>query len=164
MKLDKVLVPLDGSSLAERALPLAIDLLADRPTATLLLLRAAEATTLPGVDPTDAQVRAVREAEAYLDAVAARLRGFGVKDVKTSVWYGPASPAIVEAASIGKFDIIVMGTHGRSGLGRLVLGSVAESVLRGTRIPILFVRDGAAPVETVGSAAGPAAVTERRHV
>lgn len=157
MKLDKVMVPLDGSALAERALPLAIDLLADRPTATLLLLRAAEATTLPGVDPTDAQVRAVREAEAYLDSVAARLSGFGAKEVKTSVWYGPPAPAIIEAAQIGKFDIIVMGTHGRSGLGRLVLGSVAESVLRGTRIPILFVRDGAAPVETVGSAGGLAA-------
>lgn len=157
MKLDKVLVPLDGSTLAERALPLAIDLLADRPTATLLLLRAAEGTTtLPGVDPTEAQVRVVREAEAYLDSVAARLSGSGVKDVKTSVWYGQAAPAIMEAASIGKFDIIVMGTHGRSGLGRLVLGSVAESVLRGTRIPILFVRDGVAPVETIGAAGGPA--------
>jgi nucleotide-binding universal stress UspA family protein len=156
MKRDKVLVPLDGSALAEQALPLAIDLLADRPTATLQLVRAAEATTLPGIDPTDAQVRAVRDAEVYLDAVAARLSGLGVKDVKTSVWYGPPAPAIVEAAQIGKFDVIVMATHGRSGLGRLVLGSVAESVLRGTHIPILFVRDAAAPLETVGSAGGPA--------
>jgi nucleotide-binding universal stress UspA family protein len=164
MKLDKVLVPLDGSALAEQALPLAIDLLADRPTATLLLLRAAEATTLPGVDPTEAQVRVVREAEAYLDSVAARLSGFGVKEVKTSVWYGSPAPAIVEAAQIGKFDVIVMGTHGRSGLGRLVLGSVAESVLRGTRVPILFVRDGLAPVETVGAAAGPASARRPTRV
>ncbi|HEY7650882.1 MAG TPA: universal stress protein [Methylomirabilota bacterium] len=164
MKLDKVLVPLDGSALAERALPLALDLLADRPTARLLLLRAAEATTLPGTDPTDAQVRAVREAEVYLDSVAARLSGLGVKDVKTSVWYGPPAPAIAEAAQIGKFDIIVMGTHGRSGLGRLVLGSVAESVLRGTRTPVLFVRDSAAPVETVGSAGGPASARRPSRV
>lgn len=146
MNLDRILVPLDGSTLAETALPTAIDLLADRPTATVMLLRAAEASALGG-DPTEAQARVVREAEDYLDSVAARLTGSGVKNVKTSVWYGPPAPAIVEAAQMGKVDMIVMSTHGRSGLGRLILGSVAESVLRSTYTPILLVRDWAAPVE-----------------
>jgi hypothetical protein len=44
-------------------------------------------------------------------------------------------------------DLIVMSTHGRSGLGRLVFGSVAESVLRGTRVPILLVRPSTAPLD-----------------
>src|SRR5439155_23865853 len=78
MKVDTVLVPLDGSPLAEMALSTAIDLLRDSPDATLILLRAAEATTLPGVDPTDAQVGVVREAEEYLEVVAARARDEGV--------------------------------------------------------------------------------------
>lgn len=153
MKLDKILVPLDGSTLAEAALPTAIDLLAEGPTATLMLLRAAEAPTLSTADTIEAQVRVMREAEDYLASVAARLTGFGVKGVKTSVWYGPSAPAIVEAAGVGKVDMIVMSTHGRSGLGRLVLGSVAESVLRSTHTPILLVRDGTAPIEKIPASA-----------
>ncbi|MGH7334898.1 MAG: universal stress protein [Candidatus Rokuibacteriota bacterium] len=164
MKLDKILVPLDGSVLAELALPTAIEILADRPTATLLLLRAAEATALPGGDPVNAQVCVVREAEDYLASVAARLTRSGVNGVKTSVWYGPPAPAIVEAARVGKVNMIVMTTHGRSGLGRLVLGSVAESVLRGTRTPILFVRDGAAPLEKPARVGAPTTAREAHHV
>jgi nucleotide-binding universal stress UspA family protein len=147
MKLDRILVPLDGSALAEAALPYAMDLLVDSPTATLFLLRAAEATSLPGIDQGEAEVRVVRDAEEYLSAVAARLTGLGIKGVRTSVWYGPPAPAIVEAARVDKVGMIVMSTHGRSGLGRLVLGSVAESVVRGTRTPVLLVRDRRAPVE-----------------
>jgi nucleotide-binding universal stress UspA family protein len=54
----------------------------------------------------------------------------------------------VEAARLRGADLIVMTTHGRSGLGRLILGSVAESVLRGTTTPILLLRVPEAPVET----------------
>jgi nucleotide-binding universal stress UspA family protein len=153
MTIDRVLVPLDGSPLAEMALPTAIELLGDRPDATLILLRAAEARTLPGIDPTGAQVAVVREAEEYLEAVAGRLRDDGIPQVKTSVWYGAAAPAIVQAARTAKADLIVMSTHGRSGLGRLVLGSIAESVLRGTRTPILLLRADDAPVQTPSGSA-----------
>lgn len=139
MKVDTVLVPLDGSPLAEMALPTAIELLRDSPDATLILLRAAEATTLPGVDPTGAQVAVVHEAEEYLEDVAARARDEGVSRVITSVWYSQPAKAIVEAAPVRGADLIVMSTHGRSGLRRIVLGSVAESVLRGTQTPILLV-------------------------
>lgn len=163
MKLDKVLVPLDGSTLAEAALPVALHLMKDNPTATLSLLRAADAPIRIADDPIEEQVRVVREAESYLAAVTVRLTEHGAKDVKTSVWYGSAAPAIVEAARIGKVDLIVMSTHGRTGLARLVLGSVAESVLRSTHTPILLVRDGAAPLEEpVGGKAGPAAKGDSR--
>jgi nucleotide-binding universal stress UspA family protein len=140
MKLDMILVPLDGSPLAETALTTAQRLIEDHPDAKVLLLRAAEATTLPGGDPIEDQVTVVREAQEYLDAVAARLRAAGLRNVETSVWYGAPAPAIVEAARVSKVDVIVMSTHGRSGLGRLLLGSVAESVLRETPTPILLVR------------------------
>jgi len=146
MKLDKILVPLDGSVLAESALWTAVDL-AGKNGATLTLVRAAQAYTLPGADSVEAQVRAIREAEEYLAAVLRRLEGKGVTRVETHVWYGPAAAAIVEAAAVQKADLIVICTHGRSGLGRLALGSVAESVLRGATTPILIVRSDTAPVD-----------------
>ena len=156
MKLDTILVPLDGSALAESALPRATEL-AEASGARLLLLRAAEAHTLQGVDPTDAQVRVVAEAEAYLTRAAERVHVQGLGRVETSVWYGPAPYAIVEAAEHHHADLIVMTTHGRSGLGRLILGSVAETVLRGTRTPILLLRAPHAPVER------PQVTTEHPH-
>ena len=154
MKIDRVLVPLDGSVLAEAAMEAAIDLGRGAPP-KLILLRAAEAHTLPGADPTEEQVAVVREAEQYLADVAERLTKRGVKDVDTSVWYGPAAAAVIEAAKLKKADLIVMSTHGRSGLGRLILGSVAESVLRGTMTPVCIVRAPGAPIEAPKGAAKP---------
>ena len=146
MKLDKILVPLDGSTLAEVALRKVVDLAAED-GGTISLLRATEAHTSLNADPVDAQVMAVREAEGYLAAVARRLRRRGRRRIETHVWYGPAAAAIVEAAATQKADLIVMSTHGRSGLGRLILGSVTESVLRGTTIPILIVRPESGPAK-----------------
>ena len=146
MKLEKILVPLDGSALAEAALPKAMEL-AESSGAKLVLIRAAEAHRRPGVDPTEAQIKVVSEAEEYLAQVQERLAAQGVKDVETSVWYGPAAYAIVEAARLNKVDLIAMTTHGRSGLGRLILGSVPKSVLRGTTTPILLIRVAEAPVQ-----------------
>lgn len=153
MKLDTVLVPLDGSPLAESALPRAVEMALDS-GARMILLRAAFAHTYPGGDPVEAQVAVVREAEAYLAEATARVRALGVTDVRGSAWYGDAASAIIDAAQFNHADLIVMTTHGRSGLGRLVMGSVAESVLRGTTTPILLLRDDGAPVQTpAGTAA-----------
>ena len=155
MRFHRILVPLDGSALAESALTQAMNLAEGG--ATLMLVRAAEACRLPGVDPTEAQVQVVREAEQYLDEVVARLRRQGGTKVETSVWYGPADAAIVDAARTRHADLIVMSTHGRSGLGRLIVGSVAESVLRGTTTPILLVRLPEVPVQApAATAARPA--------
>jgi nucleotide-binding universal stress UspA family protein len=161
MKIDTVLVPLDGSPLAEMALPTARELLRDSPDATLILLRAAEATTLPGIDPIEAQVAVVRDAEDYLERVAARLRDGGLSRVLTSVWYTKPARAIVEAAQLRRVDLIVMSTAGRSGLRRFLLGSVAESVLRGTRTPILLVSAAGAGMKVRGAQAASPAVKDR---
>ena len=150
MNVKTILIPLDGSRLAELALAPAVELARDR-GAKLVLLRAAEAHTTVA-DPTEAQVTVVREAEEYLTALRARMLAGGAAEVETSVWYGPPAGAIVEAATTQKVDLIVMSTHGRSGLGRLILGSVAETVLRGTTIPILVVRNEGAPVDVVSGA------------
>src|SRR5689334_12230018 len=111
MKIDRVLVPLDGSPFGEMALPTALGLLSNHPHAKLILLRAVTAPPLPGIDPVEAQLAVVREAEDYLERVAARLRCDGVSRVKTSVSYSSAAPAIVEAAHARCADVIVMSTH-----------------------------------------------------
>lgn len=145
MKLSRILVPLDGSPLAESALPTAVDL-ARSSGAELLLLRAAEAHTFPGGDPTEAQVKVVREAEAYLEEVKKRVEGSNGVRATTSVWYGTPADAIAEAARFNHADMIAMTTHGRSGLGRMLLGSVAESVIRSTATPILVLHPEGAPL------------------
>ena len=146
MNVKTILVPLDGSRLAEMALAPALEMARDK-GAKLVLLRAAEAHTTVA-DPTEAQVAVVREAEGYLTDLRTRLEADGAVEVETTVWYGPPADAIVEAARYRAADLIVMSSHGRSGLGRLVLGSVAETVLRSTLIPILLIRAGGAPLET----------------
>jgi nucleotide-binding universal stress UspA family protein len=151
MQVNKVLVPLDGSTLAEAALTWAASL--TRKGGTVVLLRAAEAAAAPNADPIESQLEAIRAAETYLAGVAAHVKQLGVSNVDTSVWYGPAVESIVDAARYRSADVIVMSTHGRSGLGRLVMGSVAESVLRSTTTPILLVRTPQAAAATASDAA-----------
>ena len=165
MAMEKILVPLDGSDLAEAALETAIDILRERPGTTLLLVRAAESESarLAELDVIADKARAVSAAESYLNGVAAGLRECGITGVRTAVWYGAAAPTIVEVAATEKVDLIIMTSHGRGGAGRLIFGSVAESVLRGTRIPILVVRDLTAPVQPLLGASEPSA-TQRENV
>jgi len=152
MNLKKIIVPLDGSALAETAIPTAAQF-AKKQGATLVLLRAAEVPWIHGDDIVDAQVHVVQEAEQYLDVLADRLRTDGVKRVETSVWYGAPAASIVDASQVHGADLIVMTSHGRTGIGRLILGSVAESVLRGTTTPILLLRaTGAAVLAPDGKA------------
>ena len=139
MKLDKILVPLDGSMLAEAALSAACDFAA-RDGATISLLRAAEAMPRPGSDVVEAQVAAVREAEEYLASVVRRLADRRITRVETHVWYGPPAAAIVEAAAVQKADLIVMSTHGHTGLKHVLLGSTAERVVRLSKQPVLTLR------------------------
>jgi nucleotide-binding universal stress UspA family protein len=160
MTIERILVPLDGSDLAEAALETAIDILTEHPATTLLLLRAAESARGPAGDPMLERAHAVREAESYLNGVAAGLRECGITRVRTTVWYGPAAPTIVEAAMAEKADLIIMTSHGHGGIGRLIFGSVAESVLQGTRTPILLVRDVTSPLLPLRGAAEPASRQE----
>jgi nucleotide-binding universal stress UspA family protein len=155
MKLSKIMVPLDGSAHAETALPAAVSL-AESTGAALLLLRAAEAHTMPMGDATAAQIRVVREAEEYLDAVKHRFRASVGGEITTAVWYGRPAEAIAEAARFNQVDMVVMTTHGRSGLGRMFLGSVAESVMRSTSTPILVLHPDGAPLQAPRGESRPA--------
>jgi nucleotide-binding universal stress UspA family protein len=134
---ERILVPLDGSALAESVL-LHVGRLLARKDADVLLLRV---VTLPpstegdvGIPPE--QLRSA--ATEYLRGVERRLSGEGAR-VRAKVVEGFAADAILEAARNERATMIALSTHGRTGLARWVFGSVAEKVLRASPIPVLAV-------------------------
>jgi nucleotide-binding universal stress UspA family protein len=145
-----VLVPLDGSALSGRALPYAAAL-ARATAGRLLLIRAC-----PGVSPayleSGAAVRLAavarerdrRHAADALDAVAEELRAEGLR-AEPLARVGAPTDAILEEAETAGADLVVMSTHGRGGVGRLLHGSVADAVLRRAALPILMVPPAAEP-------------------
>src|SRR5215510_10996317 len=140
----KVIVPLDGSLLAEAALDKALAFMSGR-EATLILVRVVESIALPSGEADEPDDASIHEAEKYLASVAERTATAHVKVAK-AIWYGSPGRAIIEAADLMDADLIVMSTHGRSGVSRWMMGSVAEAVLHGTNRPILLVRAPGAPV------------------
>jgi nucleotide-binding universal stress UspA family protein len=157
----KILVPLDGSPLAASVLQLVAEI-AGKTGATIVLLRAMaepadEAETsnsiqimrsMTGVAPEDGsggtrdpyltQVEREREgAQSSLDLAAADLQRSGIK-VETVVEFGRAAETILRVASSQDIDLVAMGTHGRSGLQRFLLGSVADRIVRYCDAPVLL--------------------------
>ncbi|MBI3966937.1 MAG: universal stress protein [Chloroflexi bacterium] len=132
-----ILVPLDGSTFAERAL-IPASALARAVGARLVLVRATIAHASLTRDLAAAEIAATQQAEIELAATAERLRATGL-DVETHVYYDDPPAAIVDLAGRVQADLIVMSTHGRSGLGRWIYGSVADEVLRRSVSPVLLV-------------------------
>lgn len=145
----RILVPLDGSRVGEAALPYA-EALAAAFQAEMVLFRVADSpagwSTTEGPNINWAEARAEQEDKKWTDGaremedLRTRLRGKGL-DV-SAVVFPPADPAkeIIRYAAENFVDLIAMSTHGRSGIRKLVLGSVIEGVLRETEKPILAVR------------------------
>ncbi len=130
----KLLVPLDGTPQAAAALPLA-RAYAEATKADIVLLRAVPGRPGPAPD-TD-----VQQARQYLAGVAHELAGAGPR-VETVVATREPARAILEETRGRDVDLIVMTTHGRTGLGRAVLGSVAERVLERSPVPVSLLRPG----------------------
>jgi nucleotide-binding universal stress UspA family protein len=152
-----ILVPLDGSELAESVLP-HVEAVAKQRGAELVdvvLLRVYEHPIIPSDYPPamplsweehveQEMVKARRVSEQYLAGVEKRLKDAGLKVrsevlVGKTIWANPADE-IIDHANRNPFNLIVMATHGRSGLSRWAYGSVAEKVLLGASSPILVVR------------------------
>jgi len=140
----KILAPLDGSDIGEAALPYA-ETMAANSRASISLLQVisppgtVEANLLGGPDWRKF-VKAMHDAgENYLKSVAERLSGSSIK-VNYEVASGDPADKIVEYAADKRISLIAMSTHGRTGVARWVLGSVADKVLHGAGIPILLVR------------------------
>ena len=150
---ETILVPLDGSELAESALDTALQV-RTKFNARLLLLRSVEpashhmmqaagvmespAAAVANVELIQQMTEAEqKEAQTYLASVRDRLGG---SDVEALVVEGNAADAIVQTARQRQVGLIVMSSHGRGGLGRLVFGSVADGVLHESRVPVLLIR------------------------
>lgn len=144
MSCQRILVPLDGSDVAEQVLPSATKV-AQALGAEMVLLRVPIVYAsgslmgewflpLEGVFET-----ANQNAQAYLDRVAGHLKKQGVQ-VSTATPIGPVAESIIDHAEANHIDLIAMCTHGRTGLARWALGSVADRILRAGGIPILLVR------------------------
>ncbi len=135
--LDNILIPLDGSLLAEQVLGPAQDL-ARVMGARCSLLRVVKPPSSGGHAPGELPEKA--QAEAYLERVAGRLRGQGLEVRTRAVVARHAAEAILAVAQVQGSNLIALATHGRHGLNRLLLGSVADLVLRGAPSPVLVYR------------------------
>ncbi len=134
----KVLVPLDGSRVAEKILP-RVEKLIQCCQAEVHLFQAVVTYELAPEKEKEDRERLMREAYAYLEKVAARLRNRNIK-AHAVVVYGKDAIQICDYARKQKFDLIAMATHGRSGLSRWALGSVADKVLHCSQIPVMLFR------------------------
>jgi nucleotide-binding universal stress UspA family protein len=143
---DRIIVPLDGSDLASEALTHAREL-ASRLDAQLHLVRAIDPTMLNrvgtvgmGFDYTvvdELLSEEEQDATKFIDDQVAALSADGLK-VSGVVLRGYAAAAIISVTQPG--DLIVMASHGRTGVRRWFLGSVAEEVLRQSTVPVLLIR------------------------
>jgi nucleotide-binding universal stress UspA family protein len=160
----KILVPLDGSKLAECALPHVEILAKGCDTEEVMLVSVTERVQVhrtfespsqsvansitgwwePNLPPrprllSEAFGKKEKQAQRYLDRVAKKLAAKGL-NVSTEVLLWKPAEAIIGYAKESGCDLIVMASHGRSGPSRWAYGSVADKVLRGTCIPVLMVR------------------------
>lgn len=142
---EAILVPLDGSKTAEKVLPYARYLAGKFKVPVELLavvdvVEIASHMTSEKVHFLDTIIEdAVQHSTTYLRGVATTIAG---TNVRCSVEKGRAEDTIIEKAATDKTMLITMATHGRSGLNRFLLGSIAEKVLRGTVNPLLLIRAG----------------------
>ena len=151
--LGQVMLPLDGSALSETALPLAIEL-SKAFGAKLYLVRVAETTSLYGMFGADfGQIAVapdalqqlvdemVNEAQSYLAGLGEKLKGSGI-EIETAVLEGTITEQLLAFGRDKRIDLVAMATRGRTGMSRLVLGSVAEQMLRLGDRPLLLVPPG----------------------
>ena len=150
-----ILVPVDGSELAEEILPhvvflastmgLTVDLVQANPSRdeyyrSMSIGPNELARATPSYEEYIVAVDA--ESESYLDALKNRIIQQGISSVEVQLLHGPAAESIADLATATSNNLVAMTTHGRSGVGRLVLGSVAERVARQSGDPVLLVRGG----------------------
>ncbi len=140
----RILVPLDGSELAERVIPYAVSI-ANALSSQVSLLRIVDSVPEQWADPThgrylDQLTSSFRnQAMDYLEGIAAPLRREGIT-VTCSAHEGNPSELIINESSREAETLIALSTHGRSGINRWVMGSVTDKVLHGVSAPLLILR------------------------
>ena len=148
----KILVCLDGSDLAEKVLPYAIEEASHANSELVLFMAISEpyffSLALPGmpsvpIDTTRTEkliIQEEKEARGYLNTVADKIHAEKKLNVSFDTRQGTPGPVIVEYCADQGIELIAIATHGRTGPGRVVLGSVADYVIRNSGLPILLIR------------------------
>lgn len=142
----KVLVPLDGSSLAECVLPhvqaiskgCGVDVTLVRVVEPLHMLRGLESDISPE-ERRRIEQDSMKVARDYLEGIKAELEKEGL-NVRTEVLFGKVTDELARYGEKGDFGLIIVASHGRSGVSRWVWGSVADRVLRSACVPVMIVR------------------------
>ena len=140
----KILVPLDGSKFGERAVQQAEEI-GQCMKAEIILFKVVQnpIRSVPIAagqkEETKATQEVIDKAGAYLEKVASPLKAKGIK-VRCDIAVGEPTPAILKKAHKENVDLIVMSTHNEGELYKMVVGSVAEKVLLGTKRPVLLVK------------------------
>lgn len=136
---DRILLPTDGSEGSDRALGQAIELATETGAELHVLFVVENVSYAPEMadERVTLQLRGI--GENAIESVRERAEAAGV-DVETAIEEGTPHRAILEYADESDVDLIVMGTHGRSGLDKYLLGSVTERVVRTADVPVLTVR------------------------
>jgi len=144
----KIMVPLDGSELAECVLPHVETIAQAGGVQSVVFVRAVEPFSMSSVrgDPdfTEEQMkeidsRTIVAAKNYLDQLVSRL-DYGSVKVQSEVVTGKVAESLADYATKNEVDLIVVATHGRSGVSRWVWGSVADRLLHSSCVPVLMVR------------------------
>jgi len=136
---DDILFPTDGSEGADAALTHAMEL-ADTYDATVHVLSVVDSSYLGSSAAEATTFEALREAgERAVEETADRVTDRGI-ETATAVEEGRPYATILDYADAEEIDVIVMGTHGRRGLDRFLLGSVTEKVVRAADVPVVTVR------------------------
>jgi nucleotide-binding universal stress UspA family protein len=146
----KILVPLDGSELAECVLPHVISIAKGCGTSEVVLLRVCEPPVILADYPSDLRpewedhVRqetshTQRQCRLYLDSTEKKLEESGL-NVRTDSGLGNPPELIVDYAIQHQIDLIIVASHGRSGIRRWAYGSTAEKVLRSSPVPVMVIK------------------------
>jgi len=145
----QILVPLDGSELSDYVFPHLETVVkgCEKPHVTLLrvvepvtMAFGTEAVTLAAVQQLQTMMdQQAEDAKKYLNNAAGKLRKQGI-NISTVQLEGLPAEMIIGYAEKNKADLLIMSTHGRSGISRAIFGSVAEKVLRGVCCPVMMVR------------------------
>ncbi|GGM61507.1 nucleotide-binding universal stress UspA family protein [Halarchaeum rubridurum] len=138
---DEILVPTDGSPEAEAAVEHAVDIAATY-GARIHALYVVDTSPYATLDATETVVEDLEdEGEDAVEYVTTAAADAGV-EARSTITNGNVHEAITTYARANDIDLIVMGTHGRRGLGRVLVGSVTERVVRTADVPVLTVRSG----------------------
>ena len=142
----KILVPLDGSSLAECVIP-HIEAIARPEESVVELISVVEPVEIPTkgkIALTDDDLKQIngelkKETRQYLEGIVERLRKTGINATYTILTGKPAE-SLIDYVNDNPIDLVIIATHGRSGITKWYWGSIAEKILRAIHVPVLLVK------------------------